>query len=91
MLASSQKSLKFADAAANMRRLFGSRGGAVRKDVLVTEDVDRPWGGDGDREACVTYQQAERQGAGPKRRGVEVNGGGQTLNGSNSRAEMGNG
>ena len=36
-LACSQK-----DAAANMRRLFGSCGGAARQDVLIPEDVEGP-------------------------------------------------
>ena len=39
-LASSQKSLEFADAAANMRRLIGSCGGAGAQGVLVTMGAD---------------------------------------------------
>ena len=64
-LASNQNSLKFADAAASMRRLFGSCGGAGRQGILVTEDADGPSGGGRDQEACVTYKKRE----GPKKEG----------------------
>ena len=66
--ASSQKSLKLVDVAANMRRLFGSCGRAARRDILATEAADGPLGGDGDQEACATYKQAKTQGVGQKRR-----------------------
>ena len=74
------------DVAANMRRLFGSWGGAFRQDVLVTGDADGPLGADGDQEARVTYMQAEERWVHQKRRegvpkvsGDAVEGGGQTL------------
>ena len=93
MLASSQKNLRFVDVAANTRRLFGSRGGAARQDVLVTEDVDEPLGGDGNREACVANKKGKKQEVGQKRRegapsvsGDKVKRNSQTLNGSNCRA-----
>ena len=38
--ASTQRSLIFEDVAMTMRRLFGSRGGAARQDILVEEDVE---------------------------------------------------
>ena len=52
--ASGQKGLKFVDAAANIGRRFRPCGGAVRQDVLVTEDADGSLGGDRDQEARVT-------------------------------------
>ena len=58
MLASSQESSQFMDAAADMRRFFGSCGGAARQDVLITEDMD------GDMEATETRRRARR----PKKR-----------------------
>ena len=93
MLAIYQKRLKFVDVAANVRRLLGSSGGAVRRDALVAGDADGPMGGDGDQEAFVTYKKAKRQGAGQKRRGGapklsgdKVRRDAQALNGPNLRA-----
>ena len=60
--ASSQKSLKFADAAADMRRLFGSAGGAARPDILFKRDADGPLGCDRDQEARVTHKRTKKQG-----------------------------
>ena len=62
--ASSHKSLKFEDAAANMRRLFGSRGGGSRQNVRITEEAVGPLGGDEDQEACVAYKKAKKQAMG---------------------------
>ena len=68
MLASSQKSLKSANVAANLRRLFGFRGGAICQDALVTEDADGYLGGDRDQEVCATYKKAAPWG-GPEEEG----------------------
>ena len=66
VLAGGQKSLKCVDVAANMRRLFGSCGGASRQNVPVTEDGDESLGGDRDQEARATCKKAKKQGAGQK-------------------------
>ena len=52
-LASSHKNLKFEGVAADMRRLFGSRGGGSRQDVSITEEADGPSESEKDQEACV--------------------------------------
>ena len=49
--ASVRESLKFTDAAASMRRFFGSCGSAARHDILITEDADGHSGSDKGREA----------------------------------------
>ena len=67
-LASSQKSLTFMGVAASMRRLFGSRGGAIRQNVLITQDVEGPFGRESDQGARATYKKAKKQGVGQKRR-----------------------
>ena len=54
VMASNHKSLKFEEVAANMRRLFGSRGGGSRQDVLTTEEADGPLGSDKVQEARAT-------------------------------------
>ena len=84
--------LKFVDVAANMRRLFGSCGGAERQDVLITEEADEPSEEDRDREARAKYRKSKKQGAGQKRgdgtpkvSGGKLKGGGRTSNGFNRR------
>ena len=54
------------DVAANMRRLFGSRGGGGRHAFLIAEEADGPLVNDKDREACATYKKSKKQGVGPK-------------------------
>ena len=49
------------DVAAKMRRLFGSRGGRGRQDVLVAEEADGPLVSEKDQEACVTKKQGVGQ------------------------------
>ena len=46
VMASSQKALTFTEAAANMRRISGSRGRGGRQDVLITEEADGALVGD---------------------------------------------
>ena len=46
LLASIQKGLRLMGAATIIRRLFGTRGRAVRLDVLISEEVYGPLGGD---------------------------------------------
>ena len=50
-MSSSQKSLKFDEVAANMRRLYGSRGGSGRRGVLITEEAVGPEGSGEDQDA----------------------------------------
>ena len=85
------------DEAADMRRLFGSCGGAVRQDVLVAGDADGRSGGDRGREARLTSKKAEKEGVGQKRRdgaqnvsGDKVKGDVRTLNGFNRHAGLRN-
>ena len=92
-MVSSHKSLKFEEVAADMRRLFGPRGGCNRQDVMTTEEAVRHLGSNEDLDACVLYKEARRRTVGqrrkagaPKRRGDKVRGGGQTLSGINCRA-----
>ena len=68
-MASSLKSLKIMVLAAIMRRLFGSRGGAGRRDVLDTEDANGPSISDRDQEARATKEKAKEQGGGPEKEG----------------------
>ena len=63
-MASSRKSVKLVEAAAHMRRLFGSRGGGSRQDVPITEEADGPLGSDKDQEARETSKKAQKQLAG---------------------------
>ena len=41
-MASSRRNLRFAEAAANMRRLFGSRGGGGRQEAWIPEEANGP-------------------------------------------------
>ena len=66
MTASSHKSLEFEEVAANARRLFGSRGGASRQDVLTAETADGPLENKKGQEACTSNKKAEKQGVGRK-------------------------
>ena len=51
IMASSLKRLRFEDASANMRRVFGSCGGGGGQDVLLTEWTVKAEESDGDVEA----------------------------------------
>ena len=89
-LASCREGLKFEDASANMRRLFGSRGGGSRQDALSTAEAVEPRASDEDLDASAAYRKAKKLGAGkkkkdalPKSGGGKVGGVGQTLNGFN--------
>ena len=76
VMASSHKSLKFDEASANMRRLFGSRGGSGRIDALITGEAVGPLGNDGDLGACLANKKAEEHGVGQKKKdGVPIRGG----------------
>ena len=71
----------FVEAAANMRRLFGSRGEGSRQDVLIAEEADGPLVREKEQEACAPNKQANEQTSGEDK----VWGDGQTLNGFNRR------
>ena len=65
---SSHRGLKFAEAAANMRRSSGSRGGCGRQDVPVAEVAGGPLVSGNDLEVCVTYKNAKTPWVGQKRK-----------------------
>ena len=67
-MASSHKSLKFEEVAANMRRYFGSRGSGSRPDALITEETARPSEGD-DQEARAAYKKKEETRGGSEEEG----------------------
>ena len=69
----SHTSLKFEEVAANVRRLFGSRGEKSRQDVLLTEEAAGSLGSSGDLDAWAAYGKAKKQGAGNKRGAVSPN------------------
>ena len=50
------------------RRFFGSCGGAVRQDILITGDAHRPLESDKEREARATFKKAKKQGWGGRGR-----------------------
>ena len=64
VIASCRRSLKFADASANMWRLFGSRGGGTRQDALFTEEAAESRASDEDMDDSADYRKAEKQGGG---------------------------
>ena len=78
--------------AANMRRLFRSRGGGSHRDVSVTEEAGGPLESNKDQEARVTYTESEKsmKDGLPKSGGAEARGDGQTLNGRNCRTSLRN-
>ena len=89
-MASRQERLRFEDASANMRRLFGSRGGDSRRDALLTEEAAEPHANGGDLDVLAAYRKPKKQGAGKKKKdgphkrgGGEMKKGGQTINGLN--------
>ena len=67
VMASSRKSLKFLDVAANMRSSFGSCGGGGRQDVLIRGEADGPLVCDKYHEARVKCKKSKKPGVGPKR------------------------
>ena len=92
VMAICRRSLRFEDASANMRRLFGSRGGGSRQDDLFSGEAAEPRASDGHLDVLAAYRKAKKQGAGrkkgggpPERGGGEVKWGGQTLNGFNRK------
>ena len=64
---SSRESLEFDEAAANTRRLFGSRGGSGRQDVLITEEAVGPSESDEGQGARAAYGKSKKKGAGQKK------------------------
>ena len=89
-MASSRKSLKFENASANIRRLFGSCGGKGRQDVLRAEGAAGLLESDEDLDAWMAHRKSTKEGVGkkkmdgsPTRGGDNVRGGGQTLDGFN--------
>ena len=81
-----------AGAAATMgrrvRRLFRSRGGGGRHDVLITEEAVGPVESDEDLDAHAAYKKAwsEMEGLSPQTWRGQSEGGGQALRGCNRRA-----
>ena len=57
-----QGNMGIAAGARQMRRLFGSRRGAVRQDVLATTDVGVNSHEEGDFAAWVAYRKAKKKG-----------------------------
>ena len=70
VMASGHASLKFAEVAASMRRLFGLLGGGSLQDELIAEDADGPSVRDKDQVAGATYTKAKNHGLGRKGRTV---------------------
>ena len=64
VMASCRECLKFEDVSANMRRLFGSRGGGSRQDALSAEVTAESLGSDEDLDILAAYRKANKQGAG---------------------------
>ena len=65
-MASCHKSLKFADASANLRGLYGSRGSGSRQDALFTEETVEPRPSDEDSDILAAYRKADKKGVGEK-------------------------
>ena len=61
MLASTSKGLAFSDVAMAMRRLFGSRGGAARPDIVAAEDSEEALESDESEEARAAYSKAQNR------------------------------
>ena len=76
--ASCHTSLRFDEVAANVRRSFGSRGGGVRQDVLITEDAVKSFERVEDQDACVAYEEAKEQRVGKKKKDSAPKRGGQS-------------
>ena len=66
-MASSRKSLKFENASANIRRLFGSCGGKGRQDVLRAEGAAGLLESDEDLDAWMAHRKSTKEGVGKKR------------------------
>ena len=62
VLASTLESLAYMDVAMTMRRLFGTCGGAARRNILVAEDADESLGSDKDQGAREAYRNAKNRG-----------------------------
>ena len=60
LMAGSPKSLKVIEVAADMRKLFGSRGGAGRQDVSTKGETNGHLVNSRDRGACATYRKAKK-------------------------------
>ena len=97
VMASSHKSLKFVEAAANLRTLFGSRGAGSRQGVLVAEKAGGPLASERGQEVYATREKLKKHGAGQNRkegflkRGRDkARGGGQALSGLNRRTRLRN-
>ena len=61
VLAGIQGNAIFPTAAKLMRRLFGSRGAAVRQDVAVAADMSLPPGSEGDHGAWLAYRKEKKK------------------------------
>ena len=57
--ASSHMGLRFGYVAANMRKLYGSRGGGSCQVALITEGADGPLESDKYQEVCVAYKKRQ--------------------------------
>ena len=79
--ASCRKSLKFWAASANMRRLFGLRGGGSRQDASFTEEAAGPSASDEDLDALAACGKAKDKGRVRKRGAASPNAAGLGRNG----------
>ena len=84
-MASYRKSLKFDEVAADMRRLFGSRGSGGRQDLSSTEEAVEPLERDEDQDARAAYKRAKKQCAGKQKKDGGPRPCGAKWNGFNSR------
>ena len=67
-MASCHKSLKFEDASANKRRLFGSRGSGIRQDALFAKETAGPRESDEDLGISATYSKTKNSVWGRRKR-----------------------
>ena len=81
MMAGNRRSPMFEEVAANVRRLFGSRGGGSRNSAMVTEEANGPLESDKDPEACASYKKSKKRGASQKRKDGFPNSGGGRVRG----------
>ena len=67
--ANCRKCLKFEDASANMRQLFGSRGSGICKGDSFSAEAAGSLASDEDLDVLAARQKAEKQGVGKKQEG----------------------
>ena len=69
IMAGCRKSLKFEDASANLRRLFGSRGSGSRQGALFAEETVEPRASDEVLGILAAYRKAKEKGGGGEENG----------------------